>query len=683
MDGGNLVKMVNPPDKEIEILEDREIHNQLNDTTPKKRSNDGSVPCEGMKFTSLEEFEKYYYAYAFSKEFTVRVKKTLKFDRTNIVRYRQYVCSCAGFCDAKQKLNDEVDENEERKRRKTLTRRSGCPVTITMSKNKGVWKVKTVNNKHNHLLVSPNSRTHLRQHGSIPSIAKKLIEKFSESDLPIGKVPAILNCDAEINKQVQDANFYYDIQTDDEDSLVNFFWIDSTARQYYERFGDVGVFDTTYQTNKYNMPLENFVSVNNHSQSIMFGCALLQNEEEETFVWLFQTWLEALSGKLPVSILTDQDHAIKNAIDKVFPTVTHRFCLWHILKKFPEKHRSIYKENSPFSRELQNFLGSGIQPYHILCRYITQRCESIHSFFDSFLNKGTTLREFVVKYERAIEHRYIAEHAERFVSIYKKPNFDVRSSIEEQAANVYTRNIFSKFQDELEESFKLMRKKLPKNGSSTQYKVSNFRNPHEEFLVIINVESKEVSCECHLFEFQGILCRHILDIYNKKGVAEIPPRYILSRWTKRAAEGIHIPLYKKDGDAIARDVQFNSTMSWLRPYLHVSGEAFDTIMKDLDMMIEKFSNMQVPKEEIATVAATEENAKDARHPLLGDPHISKTKGRKKGSVESKNGRLRGGFEVAIEQSKKSKRRCKDCGEVGHNVSTCERRKQAKAVELVP
>lgn len=264
MDGGNLVKMVNPLDKEIEILEDRENHNQLNDTTPKKR-NDGSVPCEGMKFTSLEEFEKYYYAHAFSEGFTVRVEKTLKFDQTNIVRYRQYVCSCAGFCDAKQKSNDEVDEvheDEERKRRKTLTRRSGCPVTITVSKDKGVWKVKTVNNKHNHLLVSPNSQTNLRQHRGIPSIAKKLIEKFSESDLPISKVPAIFNCDAEINvsqrscwnhrrnlrlmnldrgdadalfqyckwKQVQDANFYYAIQTDDEDRLVNFFWIDSTAR---------------------------------------------------------------------------------------------------------------------------------------------------------------------------------------------------------------------------------------------------------------------------------------------------------------------------------------------------------------------------------------------------------------------------------------------------------------------
>lgn len=78
------------------------------------------------------------------------------------------------------------------------------------------------------------------------------------------------------------------------------------------------VFDTTYKTNKYSMPLGNFVGVNNHSQSIMFGCALLQNEEEETFVWLFQTWLEALSGKLPISILKDQDRAIKNAMIRFF-----------------------------------------------------------------------------------------------------------------------------------------------------------------------------------------------------------------------------------------------------------------------------------------------------------------------------------------------------------------------------
>lgn len=31
---------------------------------------------------------------------TVQVQKTFKFDRSDIVRYRQYMCSCVGFCDS-------------------------------------------------------------------------------------------------------------------------------------------------------------------------------------------------------------------------------------------------------------------------------------------------------------------------------------------------------------------------------------------------------------------------------------------------------------------------------------------------------------------------------------------------------------------------------------------------------
>jgi hypothetical protein len=35
---------------------------------------------------------------------------------------------------------------------------------------------------------------------------------------------------------------------------------------------------------------------------------------------------------------------------------------------------------------------------------------------------------------------------------------------------------------------------------------------------------------------------------------KIPTKYILSQWTKEAAEGIAIPLFKKDEDAIAHDL---------------------------------------------------------------------------------------------------------------------------------
>ena len=52
----------------------------------------------------------------------------------------------------------------------------------------------------------------------------------------------------------------------------------------YQYFGDVETFDTTYKTNKYDMPFAPFTRLYHHCQSILFGCALLQDETKQTFV---------------------------------------------------------------------------------------------------------------------------------------------------------------------------------------------------------------------------------------------------------------------------------------------------------------------------------------------------------------------------------------------------------------
>lgn len=118
--------------------------------------------------------------------------------------------------------------------------------------------------------------------------------------------------------------------------LANCFWVDSRSRMAYKYFGDVVTFDPTYLTNRYKMPFVPFTGVNHHQQSILFGCALLWDETEESFVWLLNTWLEVMSGVCPKTIITDQNAAITNAVAKVFPEVNHHYCMWHILKKVPE-----------------------------------------------------------------------------------------------------------------------------------------------------------------------------------------------------------------------------------------------------------------------------------------------------------------------------------------------------------
>jgi zinc finger SWIM domain-containing protein 3 len=75
----------------------------------------------------------------------------------------------------------------------------------------------------------------------------------------------------------------------------------------YEVLGDVICFDTTYWKLNDGNPFGLLVGVNNHKRTTIFGVALLYDETAESFVWLFRTFLAAMSGKNPQTILTDED----------------------------------------------------------------------------------------------------------------------------------------------------------------------------------------------------------------------------------------------------------------------------------------------------------------------------------------------------------------------------------------
>lgn len=77
--------------------------------------------------------------------------------------------------------------------------------------------------------------------------------------------------------------FFYAIQVDQENRMTNFFWRDGKSRTNYNFFGDVICFDTTYQTNKYNMICAPFVGVNHHWKNVLFGCAFLLDETTVSF----------------------------------------------------------------------------------------------------------------------------------------------------------------------------------------------------------------------------------------------------------------------------------------------------------------------------------------------------------------------------------------------------------------
>ncbi|XP_073148054.1 protein FAR1-RELATED SEQUENCE 5-like [Henckelia pumila] len=131
-------------------------------------------------------------------------------------------------------------------------------------------------------------------------------------------------------EDAKDNDFFFRVKLDGDGRLCNVFWRDSMMKEDYDIFGDVMVFDTTYRTNKYNLICAPFVGINHHWKNVMFGCAFLSDEKVESFQWLFEVFKKSMGGKCPVSLFTDQDQAISNAIEKVFPETRHRLCLWHL-----------------------------------------------------------------------------------------------------------------------------------------------------------------------------------------------------------------------------------------------------------------------------------------------------------------------------------------------------------------
>jgi zinc finger SWIM domain-containing protein 3 len=91
----------------------------------------------------------------------------------------------------------------------------------------------------------------------------------------------------------------------------------------YACFGDAISFDTTFQTNKFEVPFAPIIGTNHHKQTIIFGAALLYNETIESFVWLLNTFLMAMFGKHPSTIFTYQCAAMAAAIRIVFPNTSH------------------------------------------------------------------------------------------------------------------------------------------------------------------------------------------------------------------------------------------------------------------------------------------------------------------------------------------------------------------------
>ncbi|CAN4099082.1 unnamed protein product [Withania somnifera] len=390
--------------------------------------------------------------------------------------------------------------------------------------------------------------------------------------------------------QAENPGFYYAIQLDEDNRMANVFWADSRSRNAYSHFGDTAILDTMYRVNQCKVPFAPLTGVNHHGQTILFGCALLLDESEATFVWLFKTFLAAMNDRAPVSIITDQDAVIHSAVAQVFPETRHCINKWHVLRGGQDRMAPVCDTYPNFQVELYNCINltETVEEFEsfweiILDKYDLKRndwLQSIYntrrqwvpvyfrdtffaavspnqeyecSFFDGYVNQQITLPLFFRQYERALENSFEKETEADFDTIFTTPPLRTPSPMEEQAATLYTKKIFLKFQEELVETFVYTANRIDGDGVISTFRVAKFEDDQKTYIVSLNISELKANCSCQMFECSGILCRHILTVFTVTNILILPSHYILKRWTINAKYGAesdeHVQLHGSESMA--------------------------------------------------------------------------------------------------------------------------------------
>ncbi|XP_021759092.1 protein FAR1-RELATED SEQUENCE 5-like [Chenopodium quinoa] len=424
-----------------------------------------------MKFNNLEEGLEFYKGYAFASGFNTRKSTTKRQRRSKELKYQYILCNKEGYKEKRKTtvekdLNNKEGENNEEKssiKRKRLVTHVGCKTHIVLKNcDDNTFIVTKFHEGHTHALYTPSCNLFQKEGRKMNILHKKII--VNNSKVNIGPVTTFRmmkeivggyenigaskedfkNFHRELKAYIQGSNaqmfvdnftnkklmwsaFFFDFEMDEDFCLCRALWADLLCKK------------------RYNMVFTPFTGVDHHKNCINFAACFIAKEDIVSFEWMFTSFLKAMGGNEPNCMITDQDPAMKISIRSVFKKSEHRFCMWHIMKKLPDKvEKSIMQEEIGFLKKLCACVWHHeIEPaefeerwnkvmieyhleqhewlgymYKIRDKWIpsyfkdvflggimrtTSRSESDNNFFCSFINPHVSLVEFYLRYEAAID----------------------------------------------------------------------------------------------------------------------------------------------------------------------------------------------------------------------------------------------------------------------------------------
>ncbi|XP_063935349.1 protein FAR1-RELATED SEQUENCE 5-like [Daucus carota subsp. sativus] len=517
-------------------------------------------------------------------------------------------------------------------------------------------------------------------------------------------------------------SFYFAYELDGDGHLTMLFWADPTGRRNFEIYGDAVSFDATFDTNKYNMIFAPFTGVDKHDRCVTFAACLLSKEDVAHYNWAFKHFVKAM-GRNPVVFITDQCPAMKVSVpasfcgDNGLVASKHRLCMWHIMQKFPIKLGNRLCKETDFMEKMKTYIWSSnleidefesgwkavigefklednkwlSDMYDIRKSWIpayfrdspmfglmrtTSRSESENFFFSQFHKQGDTLCEFWIRFESAMHRQRNETERLDHESNSSKPNILSRWFIEDDAAELFTRSIFYKVQEEILASCLDMQiKRMSEEVDGvTHFEIKDVKVKDKLFKV--TVSKSHAVCSCKQFVMCGIVCRHAFCGLKQIGVTKFPRSLVLNRWMKVAESGTSLESNVVCSDYFKMEqVSLKLTNLWFdfRQILSKAGVEMDKldyvhkIIKQISSDFEKYDGDSVDftkKDHMAAMVGEQ--------PVEEITILAPTVSRNKGNYFK---RLVSDREKAMTKANKRVRRCKECSATTHDSRTCPKKKK--------
>lgn len=687
----------------------------------------------GRTFGSLVEAQNFFTTYSQCLGFGLR-KDEKRRDNAGMVKIRRWVCYKQGL--RRKKDVDETEAVQKPKREPRSETRVNCKACFRVNFDvvSRLWEIRQWNDTHNHQLCIAEHVHYLlanrivsegvlsmaqsmKRVGVKTSQIMEYIVEQNDGFLNAGFIKRDLQnrIDAERRLKMADGDavsalaylyahaerdpgFFLKYSVDEDRSLHNILWCDSTMKTDYMIFGDVIGFDSTYKINSYHKPLVVFIGINHHNRTNVFGFGLLANETEESYIWILQTFLEAMGGKRPNAVITDSDPAIMVATRTVLPEATHRLCSWHISKNanqnldktglqakaFNKCMRQV-QTVPEFEREWENFVNShGLGNNSWITRmyekknmwaeaYLrgkffgmmrsNQRCESMNAYLKHFVEWKLKMFEFVRQIDRAVRRIRHLEAFEDFTDLNGTPPLSTHlADIEKQAAEVLTRRAFFLFRKKIRQETSLTIECAPIVMSDRYvYRISSYKYPDRQWTLEYRISDGHITCSCLGFETDGIPCKHTFAVMKQQKLKEIPPSLIHDRWKKNAKSRLVNAQVHRNVDSSGHTARHGALTAASARMIYLGSKSltgFPILMEKIAQLTSMMEDI-VQREEGFTV---EKGEPQRIGTFVMDPKVVRTKGC--GTTQHRESTRSGG-----------KNRCKYCEQLGHNSRGCPKKRE--------